>query len=165
MTLNFYIDFLDKEYPRQCLVLTTPFLEKPHPQIIWVNEAFEKLTGYTLAELKGNSPRALQGNATDRATLDRLKKTLQDGLIFEGSILNYRKDGTPFKKAWRIAPILDEQGKLVYYFAVHQEMKPEDQYESIMWRVAEIQKDILGKLETMTKKPLYSQFPASIMTV
>ena len=143
--LDQYIETLQRVITDKCLVITDGELESPHPIILWVNYQFEYLTGYTLNELVGQSPRILQGPKTDRATLDRLKKELSEGKTFDGGIINYRKDGSEFYKVWRIAPIKDKTGKTIYYFAVHQESSPEN-YKETLKNIIELQQDILSKL-------------------
>ena len=149
MNIETIIEQLSSEHTDKCLVVTDNQLDSPHPCILWVNNKFEELTGYTLEELKGKSPRTIQGEKTDRKTLDRIKKTLKDGGIFEGSILNYKKDGTEFTKAWRIVPIKDENESILYYLAVHQEVKIIGDYDEVMNDIIKIQDSILKKLDKM----------------
>lgn len=86
------------------VVLTTDELERPGPQIVYVNPAFEAMTGYSASEVVGRTPRLLQGAATDPATVRRLRDRLRRGLPFHGETVNYRKDGTPYAVEWRIVP-------------------------------------------------------------
>ena len=73
------------------IVITDGKLEGPdHPKILYVNRAFETLTGYSAEEIIGQTPRVLQGDKTDRKVLDRLKETLLRGEFFEGSAINYQ---------------------------------------------------------------------------
>lgn len=74
--------------------------------IIYVNEAFKKLTGYDPAEAVGKSPRILQGAGTDAKVIGRLSEALKTGGKFEGKAINYKKDGTPFIMFWRVLPIM-----------------------------------------------------------
>jgi PAS domain S-box-containing protein len=74
-------------------------------KIIYANKAFKKLTGYDTAEVIGKSPRMLQGVGTDKKVLDRLAAALKSGKKFEGTAINYKKDGTPFIMFWRVLPV------------------------------------------------------------
>lgn len=86
--------------------------------ILYVNEAFTQLTGYTSEEVLGKSPSLLQGAATDPAVLDQLRKDLGAGGNFEGTTTNYRKDGTPFTMHWRVASVRSEKDEVLYFIAV-----------------------------------------------
>jgi PAS domain S-box-containing protein len=86
--------------------------------IVYVNEAFTQLTGYTCEEVIGKSPSLLQGADTDPAVLDQLRKDLGAGRNFEGRTTNYRKDGTPFTMHWRVAPVRSGKDEVHYFIAV-----------------------------------------------
>ena len=73
--------------------------------IIYANAAFRRLTGYAASEVIGQTPRILQGPATDPDVISRLSAALRAGVKFEGRAINYRKDGTPFIMHWRVVPI------------------------------------------------------------
>ena len=74
-------------------------------KIIYANKAFNKLTGYGVDEVVGKTPRILQGSATDKKVLERLRKSLLSGESFEGSAFNYKKNGSPFIMHWRVVPV------------------------------------------------------------
>ena len=84
------------------IVVTIADLDHPGPEIVCVNDAYSELTGYSFDELIGATPRLHQGSATDRAVLDRLKRNLRAGIMFEGSTWNYRKDGSPYLLEWMV---------------------------------------------------------------
>jgi len=74
--------------------------------IAYSNNAFTKLTGYGQAEVIGKSPKLLQGPGTDKKVLARLKESMHNGNgDYEGSAINYRKNGTPFIMHWRVVPV------------------------------------------------------------
>ena len=64
-------------------------------RIVWCNAAFERMTGYTAAELVGRSPRMLRGAGSDPTEVRRIHERWREG-GGTAEILNYRKDGTPF---------------------------------------------------------------------
>jgi PAS domain S-box-containing protein len=74
-------------------------------KILYANKAFKALTGYSPKEVVGNTPRILQGPATDKKVLDRLRTALSEGKSFEGRAINYKKNGTPFIMHWRVVPV------------------------------------------------------------
>ena len=75
------------------MVVTTSELDPPGPEILYVNPAFTRVTGYTVAEALHRTPRILQGPKTDREQLARLRRELAAGRFATGEIINYRKNG------------------------------------------------------------------------
>ncbi|MEL6194944.1 MAG: response regulator, partial [Bacteroidota bacterium] len=88
------------------------------PEIIYVNPAFCKLTGYSPEEVLGKTPRLLQGSGSDREELKRLKKALQAWESVEIEIINYRKDGSEFWANFIITPIADETGWYTHWVSI-----------------------------------------------
>lgn len=97
------------------ILITELDLEAPGPKIVYVNDGFTRLTGYTREEVVGKTPRILQGPKTDRDVLERLKKSLQEGKSFFGQTINYRKDGTEFVNQWDIHPLYNEKGEITHW--------------------------------------------------
>lgn len=85
--------------------------------IVFANDAFLKLTGYTRLEVTGRNCRFLQGPDTDSAAVDRVRAAIRDERDIRIDILNYRKDGSTFHNALFVGPVRDETGKVVYFFA------------------------------------------------
>jgi len=86
--------------------------------IVFVNEAFTELTGYTAEDVLGKSPDLLQGPDTEREVLDRLQADLAAGRVFEGETTNYGKGGEPFTMYWRVAGIAGKPSESRYLIAV-----------------------------------------------
>jgi PAS domain S-box-containing protein len=97
------------------IVITTLELEKPGPKIVYVNDGFTRMTGYSKEEAIGNTPRILQGPKTDQKVLDTLKKRLKEGQAFFGHTVNYRKDGSEFINQWDIHPLTNEDGEITHW--------------------------------------------------
>lgn len=89
-------------------------------KIVYANNAFRTLTGYSPSEVIGRTPRILQGPATDKKVIARLGKALKKGGKFEGRAINYRKDGTPFIMYWRVMPV-KTAGKARLWIAIQRE--------------------------------------------
>lgn len=94
-------------YLGEGVLITSDHLEWPGPHIVFVNEALCRITGYTAHELIGQSPRLLQGDDTDRETLDRIKAELSAGRSVLAELTNYRKDGTPYDAELFITPLFE----------------------------------------------------------
>lgn len=97
------------------ILITTLGLEKPGPKIVYVNDGFTRMTGYSKEEVIGQTPRILQGPKTDRKVLDTLKKRLQEGHAFFGHTVNYRKDGSEFINQWDIHPLTNDDGEITHW--------------------------------------------------
>lgn len=97
------------------IVITTLELEEPGPKIVYVNDGFTRMTGYSKEEVLGKTPRILQGPKTDRKVLDTLKDRLQKGQAFFGHTVNYKKDGTEFIIQWDIHPLTNKEGEVTHW--------------------------------------------------
>jgi PAS domain S-box-containing protein len=106
----------------ESVLVTTRDLEAPGPTIVYANPAFERMTGWTRAEVVGRSPRLLQGEETDRSVFTELRSTLAAGRPWEGQCINYRKDGSAFVMQWSIVPLDGPGGGPSYYLAVQRDV-------------------------------------------
>ena len=104
------------------ILITELSLEKPGPTIVYVNDGFTRMTGYTKEEAIGKTPRMLQGPKTDRAILDRLKRRLIEGQAFFGHTINYRKDGTEFINQWDIHPLINAEGEVTHWVSYQRDV-------------------------------------------
>jgi PAS domain S-box-containing protein len=104
------------------VTITTADLDAPGPQIVYVNPALCRMTGYEPDELLGESPRILQGARTDREVLDGVRARLAAGEPSRGQTWNYRKDGTEFLMRWRIDPIRGADEAISHFVAFQQDV-------------------------------------------
>ena len=87
----------------------------PDNPIIACNAAFVALTGYLPEEIIGRNCRFLRGEATDPWLTEVLRSGIRNCQPVLAEILNYKKDGTPFRNAVMIAPIFDAGGTVEYF--------------------------------------------------
>ncbi|MCK7593566.1 PAS domain S-box protein [Pseudomarimonas salicorniae] len=88
-------------------------------QTDWVNRAFERISGYALDEIRGQSPgKVLQGPESDRATVARMSAALARGEGFDEEIINYTRQGKPFWLHINCSPLLAENGSLEGFIAI-----------------------------------------------
>ena len=97
-------------------VITDPRLEG-NP-IVFANNAFIRLTGYSRDEILGRNCRFLQGEDTNPETVRALHEAIERGDAITVDILNYKKDGTPFWNRLRIRPMLSESGEIENFVGV-----------------------------------------------
>jgi len=110
------------EAAAESILVTTTDLDAPGPSIVYVNSAFERMTGWSRADVLGKSPRILQGPNTDLRIFDDLRETLHTKNFWEGQALNYRKDGSEFWMEWSIVPLRNEHGEVCQYVAVQRDV-------------------------------------------
>ncbi len=87
-------------------------------KMIWVNDSLMKLTGYTMEELIGKSPRIFQSPKTDKETLDYVKQCLDNNVELKVEILNVSKQGVEYWLDMNIVPLFDQENELIGYIAV-----------------------------------------------
>ena len=93
-------------------------LDAPGPRIVFVNDAFERLTGYSREEVLGQTPRLLQGPLTQRSELDRIRAALQRAQPVRAELLNYKKNGELFWLELDIVPVDYFDRGLTHWVAV-----------------------------------------------
>lgn len=103
------------EQSNESIIITTAEIDLPGPEIVYVNPAFTKTTGYTAEEAIGKTPRILHGPKTDRAILDRVRAHLEQGEEFSFEVINYRKDGSDFVLSIRISPIRGDDSRVTHF--------------------------------------------------
>jgi PAS domain S-box-containing protein len=123
---------------RESIMITDANLDLPGPEILFVNPAFTRMTGYTAEEAIGKTPRITQGPRSDRAVLRKIRQELKQGDGFEGEIVNYRKDGTEFDLEWQIAPIRDSAEKVTHFVAVQRDISARKESERARERLLAI---------------------------
>jgi PAS domain S-box-containing protein len=104
-------------------------LDEPGPRIVFVNKAFERLTGYTSAETLGRSPRFLQGENTDRRALKEIRDALEQQQPIRRQILNCGKDGGEHWLDMDIVPIFNAAGKCTHFAAIERDITAEKKTE------------------------------------
>jgi len=92
------------------------------PRIIFVNKAFERVTGYSSKEAIGNTPGMLQGPQTDPAILDRIRNAVINNLTIRDELINYTKDGRLFWMEFQIFPITNTAGKITYWISIQRDI-------------------------------------------
>jgi len=95
--------------------------QHPDRPVIYVNPAFETLTGYTAAELTGRNLRMLQADDREQDGRHRLREALRLGESCRVLLRNYRKDGTLFWNEMTVSPLLDAQGRVTHYAGHHRD--------------------------------------------
>ncbi|WP_397591749.1 LuxR C-terminal-related transcriptional regulator [Sphingorhabdus sp.] len=123
--------------------------------LIAVNAAFCALTGYTEAEVIGRNCRFLRGPDTENGQTEKLRTAVYGQHAALAELINYRKDGSPFRNAVMIAPLFDDDGKLELFVGSQIEVLPEEgsiglvrqqQAAQIVDRLSPRQREILQQM-------------------
>jgi PAS domain S-box-containing protein len=90
----------------------------PDCPLVYVNEAFLQMTGYSEAEVIGRNCRFLQGPGTDPDVVRDLREAIAAARPCQVAILNYRKNGEPFWNELTVSPVRDDQGVLIHFVGI-----------------------------------------------
>jgi len=101
----------------------------PAGNIEYVNPAFERITGYSNEEALGHNPRILKSGKNNPAVYADLWQTIKRGGVWEGQLVNKKKDGTMFSERATISAVRDKSGQVTHYVAVKKDMTHEIQLE------------------------------------
>lgn len=106
------------------MIITDPRV-KDNP-IIYVNDAFERTTGYSRTAAIGRNCRFLQGEATQKEAVDKIRAAVAHQREVAVDILNYRASGEPFMNRLIISPVHDENDDVIFYIGIQKELQDGD---------------------------------------
>ncbi|WP_432498433.1 SpoIIE family protein phosphatase [Kineococcus gypseus] len=123
---------------------------QPDDPLVWVNPAFEKVTGYG-RDVLGTNCRFLQGPDTDRQAVVRISKALAAGETITELLLNYRKDGTAFWNEVVISPVRDREGRITHHVGVQSDVTLRVQAERERDAALAVARDARRRLEFLSE--------------
>ncbi|MEQ1643782.1 MAG: PAS domain S-box protein [Pyrinomonadaceae bacterium] len=106
-------------------------------KIVWVNSAFTTITGYTLDEVKGKNPRILRSGEHDTAFYKDMWDTILAGQVWQGELVNRRRDRTTYFEYQTITPVLNGNGEITHFVAVKQDISERKRLEKNILESAE----------------------------
>lgn len=119
--------------------------------LVYVNEAYEKITGYDAEEVVGRNCRFLQGEGSDESTVAEMAAAVDEERPVTVEILNYRKDGTEFWNEVTIAPVYDDDGDLTNYVGFQNDVTARKEAElALERRTAELE-HVLARVEGLVQ--------------
>jgi PAS domain S-box-containing protein len=116
--------------------------------LLYVNEAFDRLTGFSEEEILYQDCRFLQGNDRDQEARKIIRAAIDKGQTCRVRLRNYHKDGSLFWNELSITPIRNEEDGLTYYIGVQKdvsrEVDIERQLAEAKQRIKELEEDIIS---------------------
>ena len=116
----------------------------PDGNILYVNPAFEKITGYKPSEVVGQNPRILKSGKHDAGFYQQMWDTLSRGRVWSGRLINKKKNGAHYEEETSISPVFDSNGKIVNYVAVKRDVTQEVALETQLRQAQKM--EIIGQL-------------------
>lgn len=120
-------------------------LGNPTHKIVYVNEAFEKHTGYSKQEVMGRSPGLLQGQGSQHAELNRISLALEQSQPVHAELINYKKDGTLFWIELDIVPLPNSDGVATHWVSAARDITQR--------KIAEEEIEYLAFYDPLTQLP------------
>lgn len=131
------------------VMITTDHMIWPGPEIVYVNDALCRITGYSKEELIGQTPRLFQGEASNRETIELLRKSLLAQQPYQCELINYRKDGTQYPAELFISPLVDTQGNTTHYIGIHRDISARKQTEIALHHDHELNRNIIDTTQNI----------------
>ena len=116
------------------LITKADTIDSPGPEVVYVNDAFETVTGYNKSDIIGKSPRLLQGPNTEREKLDEIRSALEKNQPIRVLVTNYTKVGEPYSNELDINPITDDNGNVTHFIAVERDISKQKVQEELAFR-------------------------------
>jgi PAS domain S-box-containing protein len=138
------------EHASDGLVITDP-----GGRIRYVNPAFTAMTGYTAEEAAGQNPRFLKSGSMPAAFYEELWSTISSGRVWQGELINRRKDGSLYNEEMRIAPVRSSDGKIASFIAIKHDVTER--------RAAEEAKALLAAIVENSEDSIVACSPAGII--
>lgn len=104
-------------------------------KILWINPAFTTLTGYSAAEALGQTPRLLKSDRQSPQFYANLWATILAGKVWQGELVNRRKNGSLFHEEMTITPLCDATGEVQNFIAIKQDVSERKRFETQMERL------------------------------
>lgn len=133
--------------------------------ILWVNAAFTKLTGYSAEEAIGKNPRVLKSGKQPESVYRELWRTVAEGRVWRGELINRRKNGTFYHEEMHITPVRDAGGKITHYIAIKQDVSERVRAEAELQRTNEQLRSEIAHRELVEAQLLRAQRLESIGTL
>ncbi len=107
-------------------------------KIIYINEAFTKMTGFTPEDVIGKSPQMLQGSTVDVKELEKLDRAVKNWETFEMTTTNCKKNGEDFWVNFTITPVANEKGEYTHWISIERDVTEQ--------KIKELEKNLINRI-------------------
>jgi len=108
-------------------------------RILWANPAFTTLTGYSVEEAIGQTLEILDSGKQPRAFFEMMRKTISDGQVWHGEIINRRKDGTLYSEEQSVTPVRNELGEIIHFVTIQQDVTDRKSLEEQLQKASKME--------------------------
>ena len=112
----------------------------------YVNPRFTQLSGYTLDELRGKTPRVLKSGNTPQETYDSMWAALSAGQEWHGELRNRKKNGEPYWDYAAISPVFDAAGTIIHYVSIQENITERKLADEMLHQQKQFSDDIINSL-------------------
>lgn len=162
-----FFDITEKRKAEESRRLLTTAIEQSHETvlvtdrdgtIVYVNPAFERITGYSKDEAIGQTPRLLKSGVHDRSFYEDLWTTLLSGAVWSGRVINRKKDGSLYTEQSAVSPVRDASGAIVAFVAVKRDITDDLALQERLARAEKLETIglIAGGVAHEVRNPLFS---------
>jgi PAS domain S-box-containing protein len=138
------------QHANDSIIITTTNPDHPSSQVVYVNPAFSRMTGYSAEELYADPSIILQGPRTEGSEWHKLETRNLKEKAYSIETVNYKKDGTKIYLEWQISPISDDSGKITHFVSIYRDITERKKAEK---KVIEYQ----GHLRSMASEMLLTE--------
>lgn len=131
---------------------------QPDNPVIYVNPAFESITGYTVEDVVGHNCRFLQGTDTDPSVVTELRAAIQEQQECHVILQNYRKDGSRFWNELYVSPVFDTEGYLTHFVGIQTDITQRQQALEALRQSEQRLNSILSSLDDVVWSASISTF-------
>lgn len=129
--------------------ITISDVNQPDNPLIFVNKAFEEMTGYTSEEAINRNCRYLQGNQKNQRNIGVIKEAIRNATSCVVTLRNYRKDGTLFWNELSISPVFDANKKLTHFIGIQKDITARVERDDLLLKERKTLHETKAKLENL----------------
>lgn len=129
--------------------ITISDVNQPDNPLIFVNKAFEQMTGYSSEEVINRNCRYLQGIKKNQRNIEVIREAIKDAKCCVVTLQNYRKDGSLFWNELSISPVFDAQGKLTNFIGIQKDITARVERDQLLLKERKSLHETKAKLENL----------------